>query len=516
MYGRDIGLEKTELEKREKCSRLLSWRPGIWLTAAGAVFLLIITLVPLLRLAMYAVPWYDDYMYAGIVKNFLAEDYSLLSALKGALFGVRTEWFAFQGTFSSVFFMSLEPMIWGDRFYFLGPVFLIVILAVSVYVFMRTLVSCLFRAERPAGIALSAFASAMVLMLIYSAQMGFYWHNGGLHYVGMHSFLLLLAAAWIKLLTGKPKPATAFLLVWSLLGAVLAGGANYVTALQGILFGLSCIAIGILLRSKRTFLLIPSLAVYCLAFYINVSAPGNNVRKTVLGEGGIKGNAVAAVLNSFVEAVRYAVPFTGLITLAVMILLAPLIWYIVKRTDFAFRFPGLVLLWSFCLYATGFTPGLYALGGVDLSRVLNAVKITFQLLLLFNEIYWLGYLEKHLKRKGKRSDEQRRPCVWWFYPLVGAAMLLIFSLTSNQAGSYSAYGAYYYIHTGEAYNFYQEYLERVEALKGEGTDITVKPYVFKPWFLCAGELSDNPDAEPNRAIATWYGKNSVVCIKENE
>lgn len=479
------------------------------LTAAGAVFLLIITLVPLLRLTVYAVPWYDDYNYGSIIKGCLQEDYSVMSALKGAVFGVRREWYAWQGTFSSIFFMILMPAVWGEQYYFLGPVFLIVLLTVSVYVFVRTLLSCMFQADRLSGIALSALVTTMVLMLIYSAQTGFYWYNGGVHYVGMHSFMLLLAAAWIKMLTGKGKISAVFLFLWSLLGAVLAGGANYVTALQGLLLGLSLVALGLLLRKTRVFLLMPSLFVYGFAFYKNIIAPGNNTRKNALGWK--QGDALSAILNSFVEAIRHTGIFTGPITIAIMILLIPLICYIVKRTKFTFRFPGLISLWSFCLFATGFTPSLYVLGNAGLSRTLNAVKITFQLLLLFNEIYWIGYLQKE-----RHTEEQERPCVWWFYPLVGSAMLLIFCLTSNQAGNYSAYGAYYYVHTGEAYNFHQEYLERVELLKSEEPNVVLKPYVYRPWFLCAGELSDDPDNESNRSLASWYGKSSVICIEEKE
>ena len=33
---------------------------------------------------------------------------------------------------------------------------------------------------------------------------------------------------------------------------------------------------------------------------------------------------------------------------------------------------------------------------------------------------------------------------WWFYVLIGVACLVIFRASSNQAGHYSSYGAYYY------------------------------------------------------------------------
>ena len=90
-------------------------------------------------------------------------------------------------------------------------------------------------------------------------------------------------------------------------------------------------------------------------------------------------------------------------------------------------------------------------------------------------------------------------------------MLLIFLQSPNQAGNYSSFGAYYYVHTGEAYNFYQEYLERVEILKSSEMNVVLEPYHYRPWLLCMGDLSDDPNNEANRSLANWYGKASVVA-----
>ena len=89
-------------------------------------------------------------------------------------------------------------------------------------------------------------------------------------------------------------------------------------------------------------------------------------------------------------------------------------------------------------------------------------------------------------------------------------MLLIFATASDQAGNYSAYGAYYYIHTGEANNFYHEYLARVEKFKGAEAKVEVEPYVFRPWFLYMVDLSEDWENEINRAVAEWYYKEAVV------
>lgn len=103
------------------------------------------------------------------------------------------------------------------------------------------------------------------------------------------------------------------------------------------------------------------------------------------------------------EAVKHIPEYTGLVVLTVMLLLVPLIWQAVKSTDYRFRYPGIVLAWSFGLYATGYTPSLYSLGHAGLSRTLNAVKITYFMLLFLNEIYWCGWLRQVLKK------EQRKP-----------------------------------------------------------------------------------------------------------
>ncbi|MCM1025740.1 MAG: hypothetical protein NC432_04855 [Roseburia sp.] len=242
---------------------------------------------------------------------------------------------------------------------------------------------------------------------------------------------------------------------------------------------------------------------------MNISAPGNQVRAAHYVGWGYP--PVEAVLRSFLEAFLHLGEFSGWITVAVMALFVPIIWYMLGKTEFSFRFPALVLVVSFCLYATGFTPTLYAMGHGGYGRVLNCVKITYQILLILNEVYCLGWLRGYLAKRGKKDFREGAP--WWFYGLVGAGMLVIFAFFSrSQAGCYSSYGAYYFVHTGEAYNFYQEYLNRIETIVNGGEDVVVEPYYYRPWFLCIEDLSADPSAEKNQAMAQWYGKNSITCV----
>lgn len=360
-------------------------------------------------------------------------------------------------------------------------------------------------------------------MFIYSAQSGFYWYNGGIHYVGMHGFGLLFLAVSICLERAEGRTAKGLLFTASVLLAMITAGSNFVTALQGLLCLVTILLVSVVLERRKCGLwLLPATAVYIIGFGLNVAAPGNSVRaQSYIGWGY---GPLESIGRSFLEAVKHIPEYTGLVVLTVMLLLVPLIWQAVKSTDYRFRYPGIVLAWSFCLYATGYTPSLYSLGHAGLSRTLNAVKITYLLLLFLNEIYWIGWLRQLLEKKTEQTTGQltiqkltirNGAAAWWFYVLIGVACLVIFRASPNQAGHYSSYGAYYYVHTGEAYNFHQEYLERVKRLSGNAKNVHLPAYRFQPWFLCMGDISEDAGNEANRSLAMWYGKDSVTLISED-
>lgn len=419
--------------------------------------------------------------------------------------------------------MTLMPAVWGEQYYFLGPVFILLLLLAGSMVFTHVILRKVFRMEKWSSLAIQAVITIAEFMFIYSAQSGFYWYNGGIHYVGMHGFGLLFLSVAICLERAEGRTAKGLLFTASVLLAMITAGSNFVTALQGLLCLLTILLVSVVVERRRTGLwLLPSTLVYIIGFGLNVAAPGNSVRaRSYVGWGY---GPLESIGRSFLEAVKHIPEYTGPVVLMVMLLLVPMIWQAVKSTDYRFRYPGIVLALSFCLYATGYTPSLYSLGHAGLSRTLNAVKITYLLLLFLNEIYWIGWLRQLLEKRAEQTTGQltiqkwairNGAAAWWFYALIGVACLVIFRASSNQAGHYSSYGAYYYVHTGEAYNFHQEYLERVAILSGPEKDVQLPAYQFRPWFLCMGEISEDADNEANRSLAMWYHKDSVT-LKEKD
>ena len=489
--------------------KVLGCEINMKLLSVGALLLLIGLCIPIVRIMMYCVPWYDDFGYGHLTKVYWENNHSFIEAIQGAMKNVHGMWYAWQGTYTSCFFMSLMPAVWGTDKYVYGLWTILAVLIISVFVLVRVLMTDVLKIkDRWLCLFVQSMVSATVVLFMRSAIEGLFWYNSAVHYTAMHSLGILFVAGLIKLVYTNGKVKTALLIIGSVAGAFVVGGVNNVTVLQVGLVMLSIIAVGLIFKKYRVLLLLPATACYGYAMYLNMSSPGN-AKRMVYYEN-MKLSPLEAIWRSFESAVTYFDDFTGLMTLAIIIFMIPVILNIVSKTNFEFKFPGLVFLWSFCLYATGFTPTLYTMGHTLLGRATNMAKVTFQLLLFVNVIYFIGWLYRVLKNK--KDVTLRLKPMWSFYLVLGMIMIGIFVAEPNKGGIYSTYCAYYFVHTGEAYNYYQEYLKRVEICESDEPNVVIMQYGYKPWVLCLGDLSEDPNYEPNRFMAQFFGKNSIICV----
>ncbi|MBQ6093846.1 MAG: hypothetical protein IJL09_00435 [Lachnospiraceae bacterium] len=470
--------------------------------------ILLTCLVPLYGLTRYAIPFYDDYNYARPVWIYYTLSGSTLkAAVVGAMRNAFTMRYAWQGTYGSIFMMGLVPMIFGEQYYFLGPVFLITIFVLSIFTFVGVLVRKVFEGSVWTMLGMQFGTATLFLLLIYTAQQGFYWYNGGVHYIGMFSFMLLYLSLLIALLYGGSKKWLTILgVILSLPLAFFVAGANFITVLQTPLVALSILAaVALLSKNKRVLLWLPSLLVYALGFYFNVSAPGNKVRAAFYVGRALP--PVRAVLASFPEAIRFAREFLDWRTILIYAMLIPVVWRLVKTDKIKFRlwvFP-LLAVWSFCLYASTCTPGLYGTGANDLSRSINLIKITFQAVLLLNMVYAFGLIRTYLPKLPDFRVSWVAVLCWLF------VWCFFYKISPDRIGQYSAYGAHYYLTSGEAKAFHEQYDNRLALLRSDQSDIVFEPYSVRPWFLIWKDISDDPMAEENQSIKAYYGKTSVIA-----
>lgn len=478
--------------------------------AIAAVLFLAVLVLPLLRLAMFTLPFGDDYYFSREAMVSWRQYHSIGLVIKAALTQVQTTYYQWQGSFSSIFLMSLSTAIFKDTYYMFGVMFIIVSLTVSSFLMCTVIGKNVLKMSKSQSVILAVIVAASMIELIYSAQPGFFWYNSAVHYTLAQCFMFLMIAAVVVVLYSKKLYKTIIYTILSSLFAVYCAGSNYVTCLVAFLFLLTIVALGIIFKSKnKWFLFIPSVC-YAIGFYFNVSAPGNATRAANFD---VDHSAIMAILHSLQAAATNFWEFTGPMMLLVLFLVIPLAWNTVIKMNFSFKFPVLVLAYSFGLYAAGFTSSFYSMGNAGISRAWVAIKLTFQLLLFVNEFYIIGYIAKKIEKK---REIRHIPHFVFFYTGVAVLFCVTFFLTSNQAGTISSYGAYYYVHSGEASNFQQEALGRIEEIKNAGNSVAVNPLNWKPWFIFiqGAEITEDPTYYNNRYMANWYGKQEIYLLKE--
>ncbi|MBR4580854.1 MAG: hypothetical protein IKO32_06435 [Lachnospiraceae bacterium] len=532
----------------KKAKKILTFGPNIKIYSFMLLTSLAVALIPLFLLTKYAIPFFDDYGYSAPVWiHYMLGGYRLRGVISGSLENVVHMWHTWQGTYSSIFFMGLNPMIFGEQYYVIGPVFVLCNFVFSLFVFVFVTVRHFFQKSGIPVLGLFSGIALFLILFLYSPQQGFYWFNGGIHYIGMFSFELLFLSV-LMLLCGKPlfsnsrsdskknKITGVVQIVIGVIASMILGfvvaGANFVTTLQTMILLFSGILLSVYFKNKKVLLWIPSLISFGIGFYLNLSAPGNAVRSAYFPD---SPDAVHAILLSFPESISFLKRFLDVKTVLFLLLLFPFAWVLTvkNKNESKFRYPvwgiPLVMVWSYCLYAACFTPGLYGTGAVNLSRMINVIKITFQFLLVVNMFYITGAVFRTPERKKATvnasdtdvseiivSKEKEDSAKSGFkVPLVAlvlwlALFALCFAFCKDRVGNYSSYGAYHYLADGEAKLFHAQYEARLAKLKTPEMDIRFEPYSVRPWFLIWQDLSADPGDDQNKEMAYYYGKNSVA------
>ena len=490
--------------------KILGWKPSKIIIAVILGVILLMAVIPLIRLAVYAIPWFDDYSYTINNRSFRAAyGDTLLNAIKGVLYQVKTSWYAWQGTYSSIFLMGMAPIAWGEQYYRIGCMALIIFFSLATPVMVYVLSTRMFGLKRSSSWCIAILTTILAIEKMYFPGHGFYWYNGGLHYIGMHSFLMLMIAVIVCFSDVKKTGAAVTQIILSTVLAFVVGGSNYVTVLQGaIVLAALVLYTGFRYGYGRSLRLIPTVVVYGIGFYFNASAPGNSVRAAYFADSSM--NPLEAILYSFPEGAKMLGKFSDVFLLVTLAVLIPIIWDGLSVSRGKFSFPLIFILFMAGLYFACYTPGMYAGGKVDLAMVWNICKFTYQIALIFGEIYFIGWLHRTVKDHKWRLNLDIG--YWWYYAACAAVVLALFFASNMERYDYSSYAAFYDVHSGESAALYGEYERRIEQIREQGSDVYVTAYTYRPWYLRQKDLSDNPDAEENKAMAEWYGKNSITLI----
>ena len=85
----------------------------------ASILVLIIILIPLIYIAKYNHSCADDYSYGILTHQSWKNTHSIIEVVKTAIKQVGITYQNWQGTFSAVFLMALQPAIFGEEYYWI-------------------------------------------------------------------------------------------------------------------------------------------------------------------------------------------------------------------------------------------------------------------------------------------------------------------------------------------------------------------------------------------------------------
>lgn len=465
-----------------------------------------ISMIPAFIIGLYAFPYADDFSAGDMGHIIYLQTHSSWDVISSAWENVVYNYNNWSGVFASVFWTSLQPGIWGEKYYFLSSWLVMTMLIVSILFFTHKVLYCEFKIGKSLSYCIGILFLFLIMQCSVSGVEAFYWHAGAVNYTLPTSFLFVLLA----LLLGessrvKWKLYVKTIIICSL--SVLIGGGNYITAVETFLI-LSVVLLNriIIKRGEKRELIVSfaSYLFFLISFLVSVLAPGNAVRmQTSTGMSPIK-----AVLYSFYYCIKYFVGEWLSVTLVLLILFSvPFLWQAVKQTKMKYNHPIVAVFIAFCIASAAYTPNLYAQGEMQAGRLENTIYIFVLFMVYVSIFYLLGWIRDILINKDcEKIDYGIKYCGMGIFVL-----LILFVLISGmrRPNQYLGTSALNSLLNGEAIGYKVENKVRCEQLYSTQQDIFLAPYENRPYLLYMGDISTDSEEWLNYAMAEYYEKDTI-------
>ncbi len=505
--------------------------------AVALVALLAAALVPMVAISAYDHSYADDWHYGVNVHLALAAGGGAASALSAAVAEVIDAFFTWQGTYSAIFLMALQPGVFSEELYGAGAIGIMATLIAATAYAASVLVRDVLGAGRAVWASVTAGVLLLETQLMPSPVEGIWWYNSAIYYTFYHALLLVMMGLAVRMLRGgsrrgayTPGGTAVRAVALAALAAVVAGG-NFVTALVAALAlagAWLCAALGPQGATRRHLLIVPALVAFALGFTASVAAPGNAARQATQFAGDGLG-VLSTLLRSGFAAGEYLVLWTnGLLVLMLALVLPPLV-RAAARSSLSFRLPGAGIVAAFALFAASFTPTFFSMGTVGPGRVQNNRYDLFVTLVVICATWvggwWVRRREAaaappgaHTAPAAAPSSDVSHACAPAPRCALTVALLVVLAfgvgalaLDERHADDLVAVSAARSLASGEAAAYDAQIRDRIALIEeSDAAEVEVPFITTAPKVLFMGDIRDNMANYINFRLAQWYGKDSII------
>ncbi|MBR3606506.1 MAG: hypothetical protein IKL51_02890 [Lachnospiraceae bacterium] len=483
-------------------------KKGIWIVL---LLFFITSLIPILGLSFYNFPCADDFSASDDVRLAWINSGSIIALFKAAWDNVVFNYKEWSGVYMSVFWTSLQPAIFGEKYYFISNWFTLGLLVFSVMYFCHVISQKYITGKKYDFRIVAVLYLFVIIQCMPDGNEGIFWHAGAANYTWAFCFLMILIGIILSVKKEKSKAWKYSKIVISFILSIFVGGGNYLTALQGVLWMTFLLVILLLLdkekkewREKITniyYILMP-LLVMSLSFLISVLAPGNSDR--MLEATGM--NPVKAILLSCYYWPELVIKeWISWPVILIILLAIPFLYDIAKEVDYDFKYPGFIILISLGFATACLTPNLYAQSDVGGGRTWNICFLVLLFWVFCDLFYIMGWFSTVFQKKEEKV-------IWKKYILYLMIIGIGFGVlcTRIDKETFMATEAWDEISSGRAEFYRYEWEERIKLYYDDSIEnVVVKRFTAPPQLLLFEDNVPHPGEWINLVVAKYYEKETV-------
>ena len=480
--------------------------------AVFAILLFAISVTPLLILGKYNVMASDDYSFGIGVYDTWTKTGSFWQSVKCAIEGAKDFYYGWQGIYSSSFLFRMCPMNFNFKLGFIVPVIMIGMFSISTFLIGRQIFVRWMGGDNLSYIYVGCMILFLFWQVIDTPYDGIYWYNGATHYVLMESFAFLMLTAVSGIIWTDSKRKMVIWCVLAALAGLLVGGGNLVTGLQAEIILVFLLIYTFVKARKKIVYVSAAWICYTVEFAANLLAPGNAARIGASWDGY---PFITSIMLSFYNALIYFKQWTSLMVVLVWIATLPVMWQIGRRSQKKFAYPALVTLGVYCVISAMFTPTLFTLGVVGITRINNIIQMVYYLGLFSVTAYWFGWYTHRSKYALKHGEsdcfDEKSDLYGKMATIIALVMVMgVWMFTVNK-NTYTGISALRSIVKGDAQIFYEEELERREMYLDENMpNVIVEVHTARPYLFEDRDIKWDPDYWINQSVTHYYHKDSIV------
>ena len=158
--------------------------------------LLIALLLPLLIVGRYNVPSADDFSFSCETHAAVLDGKGMLGLIEGAFYKVQDVYISWQGTFSAIFLMALQPSIWGFQYYSLTTWIMLISLISGIFFLSFRIFNGIFQISKSISGIIASIISIICTQFLSMPNQSFYWYNGSVYYTFTFGIMLIMYAVY--------------------------------------------------------------------------------------------------------------------------------------------------------------------------------------------------------------------------------------------------------------------------------------------------------------------------------